>query len=102
MKKLLIATGIVVATASGAFAQSSLLDVYNPAPVAASAIDYAATAAIDADYMAQPQMNPRLGDGAPTAVTIHNGLDFTSTSAIDNPGPTNLGPRLGDGAPIAG
>jgi hypothetical protein len=103
MKKLLIAAGIVVATASGAFAQSSILDVYQPAPVTMSKIDYTATAALDRDDMAPVKQYPRLGDGAPPATTNHNGLDFSATAAIhhDHVSTTKLGPRLGDGAPLA-
>lgn len=102
MKKLLIAAGIVVATASGAFAQSSILDVYQPAPVTMSKIDYTATAALDHDDMAPVKQNPRLGDGAPSATTNQKGLDFSATAAIhQNDASTKLGPRLGDGAPLA-
>jgi hypothetical protein len=102
MKKLLIAAGIVVATASGAFAQSSILDVYQPAPVTMSKIDYTATAALDHDDMAPVKQNPRLGDGAPPATTNQKGLDFSATAAIhQNHVSTKLGPRLGDGAPLA-
>lgn len=98
MKKLILSAGIVLATATGAFAQSSILDVYDPEPVNASAIDYTATAAIGSDY--HEMANPRLGDGAPP-VTFENGsVDYTATSAIGDSGyQLELGPRLGDGAP---
>lgn len=98
MKKLILTAGIVLATATGAFAQSSILDVYQPEPVNPSAIDYTATAAIGSDHA--EMANPRLGDGAPR-VTFQNGsVDYTATSAIHDSGyQTELGPRLGDGAP---
>jgi hypothetical protein len=103
MKKLLIAAGIVAASATGAFAQSSILDVYQPAPAAVTKIDYTATAALDRDDMAPVKQYPRLGDGAPPATTSHKGLDFSATAAIhhDHVSTTKLGPRLGDGAPLA-
>jgi hypothetical protein len=98
MKKLILTAGIVLATATGAFAQSSILDVYQPEPVNTSAIDYTATAAIDSGYT--EMANPRLGDGAPP-VTFQNGsIDYTATAAIHDSGyQAELGPRLGDGAP---
>ena len=71
MKKFLIATGIVLATASGAFAKSGRLDFYNPTPVAASKIDHTATAAIDRDDMAPMKQSLRLGNSAPAATTGH-------------------------------
>jgi hypothetical protein len=79
MKKFLIATGIVLATASGAFAKSGRLDFYNPMPAAASkidhtataAIDHTATAAIDRDDMAPMKQSLRLGNSAPAPTTGH-------------------------------
>lgn len=98
MKKYIISAGIVLATATGAFANSSALDVYNPEPVNVSAIDYVATAAIDVDY--QSMANPRLGDGAPATVSQTGPIDFVATAAIGGADhQMKTGPRLGDGAP---
>ncbi len=98
MKKLIISAGIVLATATGAFADSSALDVYNPEPVNATAIDYTATAAIDVDY--QAMANPRLGDGAPATASQTGPIDFIATAAIGGADhQMEFGPRLGDGAP---
>ncbi|GAB4352545.1 MAG: hypothetical protein Kow0026_10130 [Oricola sp.] len=99
MKKFVLTAGIVLATATGAFAQSSILDVYKPEPVNHPAIDYTATAAIGSGHTAM--VNPRLGDGAPPATVGHGALDHAATAAIHGAGyRMELGPRLGDGAPL--
>jgi len=98
MKKLIISAGIVLATATGAFAQSSILDVYDPEPVNASAIDYTATAAIGSDSAFE--LGPRLGDGVPVTVSQTGPIDFIATAATGGADyRMELGPRLGDGAP---
>jgi hypothetical protein len=98
MKKFILSAGIVLASATAAFAQSSILDVYVPEPVNASAIDYTATAAIGADY--QSMANPRLGDGAPVHVSQSGPIDFIATAATGGSDyGMELGPRLGDGDP---
>lgn len=66
MKKIVIALAMATAASGAAFAQSSALDFEMTKP-AAAAIDYTATASIDAKAGAvkQVEVRDRLGDGSP-------------------------------------
>lgn len=91
MKTILAAAAVVLSATAGAYADSSILDVYEQ-PVAHQNVDYMATAAIGVG--AHEARNPRLGDGAPA-------VDLTANATIsaDQAVPALNGARLGDGAP---
>jgi len=98
MKTILLAAAVALTATTGAFAQSSALDVYMPAP-SQSGIDFSATASIGEtmDYVERG----RLGDGSPVYVNRDRGIDFTPTASIgggnvDEP----FRARLGDGSPV--
>lgn len=98
MKKLIATTALVLATATGAFADSSALDVYHPVKNA-TAIDYTATASIG--EVAPMFESARLGDGSPQNGTgrVLAGIDYAPTASI---GVATFGfenARLGDGSP---
>jgi hypothetical protein len=98
MKTLIAASAIVLATATGAFADSTALDVFHPVKNE-TAVDYTATASIGG--AAPVYQNDRLGDGSPRYdnAQVSGGIDFTATASI---GQATFGfenARLGDGSP---
>ncbi|MBO6553382.1 MAG: hypothetical protein JJ926_11120 [Roseitalea sp.] len=96
MKTILLAAAIAVTATTGAFAQSSALDVFTP-EVSQSGVDFSATASIGDG--ATEELGPRLGDGSPVYTNDVRGIDFRATASIGG-APEELGPRLGDGSPV--
>ena len=98
MKKLLATTAIVLATATGAFADSTALDVFHPVKNEV-AIDYTATASIGEGFSVH--QNDRLGDGSPSYgnAQVSGGIDYTATASIDEATFGLETARLGDGSP---
>jgi hypothetical protein len=76
MNKLIIALGLTLATATGAFADSSALDAYD-APAAQGSANYAVGVANDlVSY-------DRAGnDGSPTFEAPQAGVDYTATASV--------------------
>jgi hypothetical protein len=102
MKTLIASAAIVVATATGAFAQSSALDVAPIYPEVnnVAAIDYAPTAAIGTGVVTETRAN--LGDGSPqyhNSAVVRGGIDFGATASIGNADSGLTRDRLGDGSP---
>lgn len=91
MKTILAAAAVVLSATAGAYADSSILDVYEQ-PVVQQNVDYTATAAIGTG--AYETRNPRLGDGAPV-VDLADNATLSAGQAV----PALVGARLGDGAP---
>lgn len=91
MKTILAAAAIVLSATAGAYADSSILDVYEQ-PAVQQAVDYTATASIGSG--AFEAYNPRLGDGAPF-VDLNANATISAGQAV----PALNGARLGDGAP---
>lgn len=91
MKTILAATAVLLSATAGAYADSSILDVYQQ-PTVQQGLDYSATASIGS--AAYDIRNPRLGDGAPV-------VDLTSAATVSAglAAPALVGARLGDGAP---
>ncbi|WP_424993366.1 hypothetical protein [Oceaniradius stylonematis] len=96
MKTILLAAAIAVTATTGAFAQSSALDVFTP-EVSQPGIDFSATAGIG-NGMSE-ELGPRLGDGSPVFTSEARGIDFRATASIGGAS-EELGPRLGDGSPV--
>ena len=100
MKTLIAATAIVFATATGAFAASSALDVapVYPATDNAQAIDFTPTASIGGGVELETRAN--LGDGSPQYdnASVDHDIDFGATASIGGESLEMRG-RLGDGSP---
>ena len=96
MNKIIIALGLTLAASTGAFAQSSALDVFTP-EVSQPGIDFSATAGIG-NGMSE-ELGPRLGDGSPVFTSEARGIDFRATASIGGAS-EELGLRLGDGSPV--
>ena len=96
MKTILLAAAIAVTATTGAFAQSSALDVFTP-EVSQSGVDFSATASIGDG--ATEELGPRLGDGSPVFTSEARGIDFRATASIGGAS-EELGLRLGDGSPV--
>ena len=98
MKTLLATTAIVLATATGAFAASSALDVAPVYPAVDSvSVDFAPTASIGGVEL---ESRGNLGDGSPqydlgASVTT---VDFGATASIGG-NQMDMRARLGDGSP---
>ena len=102
MKTLIASAAIVLVTATGAFAQSSALDVAPTYPVVnnARSIDYAPTASIGSGVNLVTR--DRLGDGSPQYnynADINTGIDFAATASIGSDVRLERRDRLGDGSP---
>jgi len=97
MKTILLAAAIAVTATTGAFAQSSALDVFTP-EVSQSRVDFSATASIGNGV--KEELGPRLGDGSPVYNDHRGGIDFRATASIGGGSSEELGPRLGDGSPV--
>jgi hypothetical protein len=94
MKTLIAATAIVFATASGAFAASTALDVVHPVKNEAAVISVA-TSSIDNALVSQAN----LGDGSPMYVNANGMIDYSATSSIGGADNQVWNDRLGDGSP---
>ncbi|TDH38747.1 hypothetical protein E2A64_06535 [Pseudohoeflea suaedae] len=100
MKNVLIALGLSLAATTGAFAQSSILDVQDTPEFTAG---NAAVSAPLSTYDGSNELtnNGPFDDRSPTyAAPVNAGIDYTATASIDDgqPGPAVVRqPRLGDG-----
>ena len=94
MKTLIAATAIVFATASGAFAASTALDVVQPVKNEAVAVSVAMSS-IDNEQINQAN----LGDGSPMYVASNGMIDYSATASIGGAEYKVLNERLGDGSP---
>ena len=101
MKNVLIALGLTLAATTGAFANSSALDVQGSPELNHG---NAAVAIADSTYDGRNELTNTgpFGDRSPTyAAPVNAGIDYTATASIDDNG--HLGasivkqPRLGDG-----
>ena len=100
MKNVLIALGLTLAATTGAFAQSSILDVQGT-----SEFDRgnAAVSIPLSNYDGSNELtsNGPFDDRSPTyAAPVNTGIDYTATASISDgqPGPAIVRqPRLGDG-----
>jgi hypothetical protein len=92
MKTIFAAAAIVLSATAGAYADSSLLDVYQE-PAVQHSVDYAATASIGNG--AYEIRNDRLGDGAPSVNPANRGTAISTGQVAPTLNPV----RLGDGAP---
>jgi len=82
MNKLIIALSLTLATATGAFADSSALDAFVPQAPTASAIDYTATASVGGVSNDQIVYNRTGNDGSPTFLAPQGGIDYTATASV--------------------
>ncbi|AKI00681.1 hypothetical protein IMCC20628_03416 [Hoeflea sp. IMCC20628] len=82
MNKLIIALGLTLATATGAFADSSALDAFVPQAPSTSTIDYTATASVGDVANDQIVYNRAGNDGSPTFVAPQGNVDYTATASI--------------------
>ncbi len=92
MKTILAAAAVVLSATAGAYADSSILDVYQE-PAVQHNVDYTATASIGNG--AYEVRNDRLGDGAPSVDPANRGTAISAAQVA--PALSNV--RLGDGAP---
>jgi hypothetical protein len=76
MNKLIIALGLTLATATGAFADSSALDAYD-APSAQGNAHYAV--GVSNDLVSYDRAG---NDGSPTFKAPQGGIDYTATASI--------------------
>jgi hypothetical protein len=91
MKTILAATAIVLSATAGAYADSSILDVYQEPAV--HNVDYTSTASIGNG--AYEIASARLGDGAPSVDPANRGTAISAGQVA----PVLNSVRLGDGAP---
>ena len=92
MKTILAAAAIVLSATAGAYADSSILDVYQE-PAAQHSVDYTSTASIGNG--AYEIASARLGDGAPSVDSANRGTAISAGQVA----PVLNSVRLGDGAP---
>tara|TARA_R110002020_G_scaffold468054_2_gene692039 strand:- start:1248 stop:1547 length:300 start_codon:yes stop_codon:yes gene_type:complete len=76
MNKLIIALGLTLATATGAFAQSTALDAYD-VPAAQGSAAYAVGVSNDLVSYDRAGM-----DGSPSFEAPQGGIDYTATASI--------------------
>lgn len=76
MNKLIIALGLTLATATGAFAASTAMDAYD-VPAVQGQVNYAV--GVSNDLVSYDRANM---DGSPSFAAPQSGMDYTATASI--------------------